>query len=261
MERKDEAFLLASQPLGEADLILTLLTERSGRVRGVARSARKSRKRFGGSLEPMTRVRVRWFQKGGSELQRIDSLELVESYAAMQAEPAVQAACAVLAEITRSLSREGEGDARVFRLVKAVLDALRDGQDPWVAVRYFEFWMLRLQGLLPELEGCAGCGRPVAPDSAWAAGGGEGLVCRDCKGREAGKFRLLTRSERNFLREVETKPPKGIGREGEAARPGGTLEWMLRGALENFVEREFRTYRHLRAATAGVQADSPGDPS
>lgn len=257
MERKDEAFLLASHPLGEADLILTFLSEHAGRLRGVAKSARKSRKRFGGSIEPMSRVRVRWFQKSGRDLQRIDSLELVESYAEMQSDPAIQAACAVLAEIAGKLSREDEGDPKVFRLVGAVLDALRGGQDIWTVVRYFEIWMLRLHGLLPELDACAGCRRPLAGRTAWATEGGEGVLCGDCKGEASGRVRKLDRHDLAFLAVCGKRPPAEIGPGDETVRPGGSVEWMLRSSLEHFVERGFRTYRHLRAAAAAGQAERP----
>ena len=62
-ERKDEAYVLTTREIGETDLIVSLLAERRGKVRGVARGARKSRKRFGGLLEPMTRVRAVWVEK------------------------------------------------------------------------------------------------------------------------------------------------------------------------------------------------------
>lgn len=258
MERKDEAFLLSSQPLGEADLILTFLSEHAGRLRGVARSARKSRKRFGGSIEPMSHVRVRWFQKDGRDLQRIDSLELIGSYAEMQSDPAIQAACAVLAEIAGKLSREGEGDPRIFRLVGAALDALRSGQNVWIVVRYYEFWMLRLHGLLPELDACAACRKPLGSRRAWATEGGEGVVCGDCRGEASGKLRLLDRADRSFLAEIGKRSPSEVGPQSDAAGPGGSVEWMLRSALEHFVERGFRTYRHLRAAAVEDRRERPG---
>lgn len=250
MERTDKAFLLSAHPLGESDLILTLLAETAGRVRGVARSARKSRKRFGGALEPMSSVRVRWFHKPGRDLHRIESLELVESFASMQADPVLQAACAVLSEIAASLCGEGDGDRRVFRLLKAVLEALRDGTNASVVLRYFEFWMLRLHGLLPDLTTCVFC------HGRMDAGGGtpfatmEGLACGTCAGPGGGESRSLGRGEMSFLGAVLRKRPDEMNGHETAARPGGVLEWMLRGALQAFVEKEFRTYRHYYSATS-----------
>src|SRR3990172_5379475 len=113
-QRHDEAYVLGTHELGEADLIVTLLAEQAGRVRGVARSARKSRRRFGGALEPMTRVRASWVEKEGRELHRSECLEMARSSATMQADPAVHAACAVFCELGSAVAREGQADPNTF---------------------------------------------------------------------------------------------------------------------------------------------------
>ncbi len=244
-QNTDDAYVLGTHELGEADLIVTLLAEHAGRVRGVAASARRSRRRFGGTLEPLTRVRASWVEREGRDLHRIESLDLLRSYAPMQSEPARQAACAVVAEIVRSATREGQADPAVFRLVGAVLDALESDADPWVAVRYFEHWMLRLLGVLGDLAACARCGGALDRGASWVAEGGE-LRCPRCA-REAGSKAVKLAPEAwAFLDAASVLPPARMGAHGEAARPGGSLEVLLRGALEAFIERPLRTYRHLR---------------
>ena len=141
-------------------------------------SARKSRKRFGGTLEPLTRVRATWNEKQGRDLHRLEGLELVRSYAAMQAEPARQAACAVLAEIFRAVAREDQPEPHGFRLLGSVLDALEGGLDPFAAVRYAEYWTLRLHGVLADPSACADCGAPLG-DTGWASPV-SGVLCPDC---------------------------------------------------------------------------------
>jgi DNA repair protein RecO (recombination protein O) len=251
MQRCDEAFLLGIQELGDADLILTLLVEGAGTVRGVARSARRSRRRFGGSLEPMSRVRLHWFRKAGRDLHRIESMELVESYAAMQADPAVQAACSVVAEVTRTLCRENDDDPRIFRLVGAVLDALGQGIGPWVAVRYFEYWMLRLHGLLPDLASCRSCARDLRSEPACVTRSPDGLLCRTCARDAGAEARELTAAERRLLSGAAELPPEEMAGHGDGARAGGGLDWLLRGGLESFSEKTLRSYRHLGSMTAG----------
>lgn len=241
--------MLGTHELGEADLLVTLLAEHSGRVRGVAASARKSRRRFGGALEPMTRVRASWVERDGRELHRIESLETARSFATMQAEPAVQAACAVVCEIAGTVGREGEADPKGFRLVGAVLEALEDGLDPWVAVRYFEYWILRLHGVLPDPSSCASCGRPLGADQTAVVAAGDGLRCALCAREARAPGRALTRADRAFLAAAALLPPSRMGEHLEACLPAGALDEMLRGALEAFAERRFRTYRHLAAAS------------
>jgi DNA repair protein RecO (recombination protein O) len=248
-QRQDEAYVLGTHELGEADLIVTLLSENSGRVRGVAASARRSRRRFGGALEPMTRVRARWVEKEGRELHRIESLETARSFASMQSDPGSQAACAVFCEVAAALAREDQADPMAFRLVGAVLEALEDGLDPWVAVRYFEFWMLRLHGLLADPSRCTACGAGISSDEPAVATAGEGVRCAGCA-RQAGiPGRALARSDRSFLAAAAALPPSRMSEHAAAARPGGALDELLRGSVEAFVERRFRTYRHLAAAT------------
>ena len=251
--RTDEAYVLATQELGEADLIVTLLAESAGLVRGVAPSARKSRKRFGGTLEPLTRVRATWNEKQGRDLHRIEGLELVRSYATMQAEPARQAACAVLAEIFRAVAREDQPEPQGFRLLGSVLNALEGGLDPFAAVRYAEYWTLRLHGVLADPSACADCGAPLG-DTGWASPV-SGVLCPDClRSRSVGAKRLQP-GDRAFLRAAASSPPAAMQEHAAAARPGGALETLLRGGVEAFVERTLRAYRHLLERTARQAAE------
>lgn len=246
--RQDAAYVLGVTELGEADLIVTLLAEHAGRVRGVAASARKSRRRFGGALEPLSWVDATWREREGRELHRVEALELRRSFADMQSEPAVQAACAVLAEVAGGLARENEGDPREFRLLGAVLEALESGLDPLVGVRYFEYWTSRLHGILPELRTCRECGRSASP-AYWTDHLADGVTCGRCAKEDiAGGNRIDGGAEAFLHAAAEHRPEEMAGHEA-AARAGGVLEGILRGAIEDFAERRFATYRHLRAAT------------
>lgn len=242
MQHVDEAFVLRTQPLGEADLIVTLLARTHGNVRGVARSARRSRRRFGGLLEPLTRVEATWSVKAGRELHRIEGLEARRSYAAMQADPLMQAVCAVLAEVGETFSIEGAADDREFRLVAAVLDSLEQGADPLLMLRYFEFWTLRLHGLLGDPGECAGCGAAIENGRAAELGVDGGFHCSRCT-TESG-IRLATQETR-WIGILQRSKPDALPDARAAACSGGPLERLLRGQLERFSERRFRSYRHV----------------
>lgn len=245
----DEAYVLGTLELGEADLIVTLFAEHHGKVRAVAPSARTSRRRFGGALEPLTRVRAVWVEREGRDLHRLESLDCLRSFARMQSEPARQAACAVLAEISSTFAHEGQAEPPDFRLLGAVLEALEGGGDPWVLARYFEYWTLRLHGLLPDLEACAQCSRPLAPGGSTSVEANLGLLCSDCA-RGAGRFlRRFGPEECSFLGAASRLPPAQMPAQRGAAGPGRALELLLRGRLEAFAERSFRSYRHLASAT------------
>jgi DNA repair protein RecO (recombination protein O) len=239
--------VLRTQELGETDLIVSLLAESGGQVRGVARGARKSRKRFGGLLEPLTHVRATWTEKEGRDLHRIDSLEGVRSFAAMQSDPALQAACAVLAEVAGMYSREGQADARGFKLLGAVLDALEQCVDPFVVIRYFEYWTLRLQGLLPDLAICSQCSNTLPAGEAPRVSR-SGVLCADCHTLGGRTAQRIGREEREVLQALRHSPPTRLNVRAVVARAGRPLELLLRGTLESFAETRFRSYRHLAAA-------------
>ncbi len=240
--------MLSTSELGEADLIVTLLAEHHGRVRGVAASARKSRRRFGGALEPLTRVNASWVEREGRELHRLSTLEPLRSFAAMQSDPARQAACAVLSEITAATIRDEQPETSTFRLLGAVLEALEGGLAPWAAVRYAEYWTLKLHGVLPDLALCALCGRPLTGSGGRFAVAGSGLLCRSCPKPE--RAAALREVDLAALGAFDKNPPQVLDVAAEAVKPSSPLDTLLRGTLELFAERSFRSYRHLRAATA-----------
>src|SRR5260370_39126246 len=84
--KESEAVVLRTYPLGEADLLVTLFTRTEGKVRGVARAAKKSQRRFGGALEPLTYVRAFYEDRERQELSRVDALEVLESPLATEME-------------------------------------------------------------------------------------------------------------------------------------------------------------------------------
>jgi len=244
----DEGYVLRTQPLGDADLIVSFFTLGHGKLRGVARSARRSRKRFGSALEPLTHVRVAWTDAPGRELVRIEGVENERSFAAMQSEPALQAACAVISEVCAAFAHEEQPDPPAFRLVGAVLNALEARVDVATVVRYFEYWMLRIHGLLPELDACGRCSAPiVAPEAAYVEAAGQ-VVCRSCDTAAGHGGRRLGPGELAFFADARVHPPDRIAIPQTSARPHGTLEVLLRGTLESFAEARFRSYRHLAAA-------------
>jgi len=238
--------VLRTRELGDADVIVSLFARGEGLVRGVARSARRSRKRFGGALEPLTRVHAAWSEKEGRELHRIDALDVVRSYAEMQAEPVRHAACAIFVELCEAFGREGQADPKSFDLLGAVLAALEGGAPVWPMVRYFEYWLLRLHGLLPELDRCGQCGRLLELHDSAAFDPSLGLGCATCFPE---RRRRVGAPERAFLQLCRRRPPAELGAPAAHVGPGGALESLLRGTLESFAERPFRSYRHLGALT------------
>src|SRR5258708_38794731 len=178
--RESEAIVLRSYPLREADLLVTLFTRVEGKVRGVARSAKKSKRRFGGALEPMTYVRAFYDGRERQELVRLDSCEVLESPLATEVSYARAVGLAHVAELLDELLPDREANDAIFRLTLSVLHALT-GPDVWMPVTYFELWLTRLVGFLPELTECIVCGRGLNGSRAYFHALADGLMCPDDK--------------------------------------------------------------------------------
>ena len=178
--KESEAIVLRTYPLREADLLVTLFTRLEGKLHGVARSAKKSKRRFGGALEPLTFVRAYYEDREGRELARLDSCEVLESPLAFEVSYPRAVALAHVAELLDELLPEREANDAVFRLALSVLAALR-GPDVWMPVTYFELWMTRLMGYLPDLSECLACGRSLNGSRAFFHALSDGLMCPDDK--------------------------------------------------------------------------------
>ena len=143
-----EALVLRTYKLGEADRIVVFLTRDRGKKRGVAHNARKSRKRFGAALEPLTEVRVSYFEKERRELVGLNYAEPVRSPLSA-ASPEALGNSHSFAELIDEWAAEADVDERLFRLGTSALEALVTGAPPEALARYFECWLLRLQGVYP----------------------------------------------------------------------------------------------------------------
>jgi len=151
--RVSESLVLRTYPLREADLIASFLTRDQGKLRGVARRARRPKSRFGSGLERLSHVRMFYFQRENRELVELDSCELIHSQFAVATDYACGVALDYLAELSDGLLPPAEPNERFFRLLLAVLDHLRRRPgDIWPAVTYFSLWAVRLSGILPALE-------------------------------------------------------------------------------------------------------------
>jgi DNA repair protein RecO (recombination protein O) len=178
--KESEAIVLRTYPLREADLLVTLFTRLEGKVRGVARSAMKSRRRFGGALEPLTYVRAFYEDRERQELTRLDSCEVLESPMATQVSYPRAVALGHVAEVLDELLPDREANDAVFRLALSVLVGLR-GSEVWMPVTYFDLWMTRLMGYLPDLSECIVCGRTLNGSRAFYHALADGLMCADDK--------------------------------------------------------------------------------
>jgi len=157
--RVSESLILRTYPFREADLVVSFLTRDQGKLRGVARRARRLKGGFGAGLERLSHVQASYFQRENRELVSLASCELIGSPFELQSDYGTGVGLDYLAEVSEQLLAPGEQNERFFRLLVALLDYLRaeSAGGLWPAVTYFTLWAVRLSGFLPRLR--------VSPDS------------------------------------------------------------------------------------------------
>ncbi len=183
---KDEAVVLKTIKLGEADRIVTLMTRRNGKIRAVAKGVRKTKSRFGGRLEPFTRVELILY-KGRKELDTITAAEILTSFDSVRKDYARLTSAAALAEIVDKLTPDRETALPTYALLIGGLEALAEDRGT-TTVPAFLAKLLSLCGYHPELASCAGCGIPERLAGFSPSLGG--VVCADCYEEDDSALRM-----------------------------------------------------------------------
>jgi len=176
-----EAIVLRTYRLAEADKIVSLFGRSLGRVRAVARGAQRTKSRYGGTLESLTYVRLWLFERENRDLGQLNSVEIIESFFDLQKDYASHLAGQYMVEVSEKLLPEREPSERTFRLLLAVLRSLKRGREVERPLVYFNYWILRLGGFLPDLTHCSGCGRAFQDEAVHYTSALPALFGRECR--------------------------------------------------------------------------------
>ena len=241
-----DALILRTYKLGEADRIVVFLTRDRGKKRGVAKGARRAKSRFTGALESLTRAGVAYYERELRDLVRINYIEPQRSPLAIVARHA-EDACALghaeyFAELIDEWAPEGHADERLYRLGSSVIDAFADGAPTDRLARYFEFWLLRLQGVYPQLSACPECGGPFDGGALMPAR--EPLyVCLRCA---SGGGTAISLDALRFLRSAAAAGPDALPGIPLETGPARELETAHRRLIHLHLEKELKSARVLR---------------
>ena len=236
-----EAVVLRTWPVHEADLIVSFFTRDYGRVRGVAKSALKSRKRFGGSLEPMTVARAWFAERPRQELVRLDQLEILRSPLSSPVDPVRLTVLSFFAELLDEALPDHDPHETVFRLLLAVLD-LTTVEQPWMPLTYFQLWMTRLMGLLPDLVHCTACGEALQAGETSFNTLGDGLFCPIHRNDNASE---LSADSWQLAQRMLRAPASAFATEDWPRRRAQDLRRFTLQALERHLERKLRSAEAL----------------
>jgi DNA repair protein RecO (recombination protein O) len=263
IQHHGEAIVLRTWPFHEADLLVSLFTRDQGRVKGVARHAMKSRKRFGGALEPATQVLAHYTERPGQELVRLDSFEILWSPMTAPVDALRLAALQLVVEVLEEAMPELAADDNIFRLAVTVLTSLHSGcpgsglsdrgsqegsgAGVHLPITYFCLWMNRLMGWMPELGHCAACGLDLrGPDSrnqpVWWSPTADAVTCADDRRPQSRALSAVSVAE--SVRIARTPLAELAAEDWPAARSADLRAFAI-GTLERHLERRLRSAASL----------------
>jgi DNA repair protein RecO (recombination protein O) len=238
---KADALVLRTYKLGEADRIVVFMTRDRGKKRGVAKGARRPKSKYMGALEPLTRGEVAYFEREQRELVQLNYLDPVRSPLLARSAEAL-GYVGYFAELLDEWAQDAHADERLFRLGASMVDAITAGAPIEKLARYFEYWLLRLQGVYPALS-CAECNASLSM-GAMMPPREHMFVCGKCA--PGGGGTEVSSSAIRFLASAGSVGPERLESLSLVASAARELETVHRRLINLHLEKELKSARVLR---------------
>jgi DNA repair protein RecO (recombination protein O) len=245
-----EAVVLRHSDWGEADRLLTLYTLEMGKVRALAKGARKPRSRKAGHLEPFTRAALQLAR--GREILLVTQADTLDAYTVFRDDLLLTTYAAYVVELLdRFTYEEGENRA-LYKLLVSTLARLgnRDSSSgllysPDLVMRYYEMRLLDLLGFRPQLFQCAGCGEEIQPQDQYFSAEAGGVLCPNCGPQNAGA-RHISLQALKYLRHFQRSNFSEAARAQPGALANREIETLMHYYLTYLLERGLNTPAFLR---------------
>ena len=229
---KTMAIILRSRKWGDADRIVTCYTKHLGKIRGVARGARRAKSQFGAALEPFSICHLNLFEKHGDSLFRISHVDLVTSFQALREDLELMTSAGRMVNVVSAVTADGDPDPRLFETLEQGLASLAERRgDPAFTALIFQIRLLGLTGFRPQTDHCAACGKTrLVGEPQFSAMAG-GLVCPTCAARQRTNCVTLSRGSVLFLQQAIRLAPVLVTR----LRATGQVRSEIEEAIEGYV--------------------------
>jgi DNA repair protein RecO (recombination protein O) len=204
---QSEAIVLRTSPFSEQDKIVVFFARDSGILKGVAKGARKFGNRFGSSLEPLSHVKVFFYEKEGRDLVTVSNCDLIESYFELQTDLDTSFTLNYFAELIENALPSRTEDDILFRLTLLILQRLKTGVDLGFLTAYFEVWFLKINGFLLNLSHCKKC-RKAIEKKGWLSPKKDGIYCHQCTPSTKDE---IDPDLKSFIEWVKKNPPPARG--------------------------------------------------
>lgn len=238
-----EAIILQHSDWGEADRILRLYTREQGKLRAIAKGARKLKSRKAGHLEPFMRSRLMLAQ--GRDMWIVTQAELIEPYDPLRQNLESTARMAYVIELLDRLTYEEGQNWQLFDLVSSTLGRLVEQTDPFVPIHYYEMRILDLTGYRPLLFECASCRKKIEAEDQFFSAELGGVLCPSCGARTAGS-RLISMDALRYLRHFQRSSYAEALRADPSAKTRTEVESILNYYLTYLLERGLNSTEFLK---------------
>jgi DNA repair protein RecO (recombination protein O) len=228
---KTPAITLKSRKWGDADRIVTFYARHLGKIRAVARGARRPKSRLGAALEPLTLCDLNLFEKSGDTLYRVSQVDLVEPFLRFREDLALMAAAARMANVVGAVTPDGDPDPHLFDTLEQGLRSLVTSDDPAFTALLFQIRLLGLTGFRPQTDHCSACGKTRVIQEPQFSPVSGGLVCMTCAARQRVPCLPLSRGSLSFLQQALRLAPAMVTR----LKAVGQVRCEVEDAIESYV--------------------------
>ena len=205
-----EALVLRTYNLAEADKIVVCLSRSAGLIRGVAKGCRKLKNRFGASLEPFTLINLTYYEKENKELVSFSNTEILRSRFNLSGNASILTGFSYMGDLLIDFSPPHQANDNLYRMALACFEAAsQTPEDLESVLRYFEVWLLKIEGFLPDLKACANCHRTFSDETVYL-GNDLSVRCTQCTGSRGG---AISKHLHTHLRTTEKLPPAKFAEE------------------------------------------------
>jgi len=239
-----DAVVLRHSDFGEADRLLTLYTRQLGKMRVIAKGARKIASRKAGHIEPFTHVKMQLSK--GRDMFILTQADTVDAYLPLREDLILTSQASYVMELLDRFTYEDEtGNPSTFRLLTETLSRLASKSAPWLVIRYYEMRLLDHVGFRPQLFECANCGREIKAEDQFFSFRAGGVICPRC-GQGLKHVHNISVEALKYLRHFQ----RSSYAEARRARPTPDVqqetETLMQGYFTYLLERELNTPGFLK---------------
>jgi DNA repair protein RecO (recombination protein O) len=234
-----DSVVLRHSDWGEADRLLVLYTREQGKLRAIAKGARKVTSRKAGHLEPFTHVTLQLAK--GRDFLIVTQAETINAFLALHDDLVKTGYAAYVLELLDRFTYDEEGaNPSLFRLLTESLERIEKESEAWVAVRYYEMRLLDFLGFRPQLFECANCGRKIEAEDQYFSFREGGVICPRC-GRGLPNLISITVEALKYLRHFQRSSYRDASRARPSPQVEKETEILMQGYFTYLLERELNT--------------------